>query len=149
MADRTLIDKVEKRFTEWESLFDRMQDDADLFNLGKYIIKDTEGHKIPHSLSVTINDAAVFAWRVETSLNSAIEQIEVTSLSKRFDTAYVEDFLRNAFKASDKLLATKDMFSLNPFLDQQACRRGRVAARCMYQIVNGVLVPDITYLDTK
>jgi len=149
MADRTLIDKVEKRFTEWDSLFDRMQTDADLFNLAKYTIKDTENHQIPHSLSVTINDAAVFAWRVETALNSAIEQIAVTSNNKRFDTAYVEDFLRNAFKAADKLLPLRDLYPLNPFLDQQTCRRGRVAARCLFQIIKGELNPDITPWDTK
>ena len=151
MADDDNKLKAKKQFDNMVDLITRMESDADLVNLvAKYKkIPDVNGKAIDNSIYITLNDAAMFAWKVETLLNSAIEQVAVTTESKRFDTAYVEDFIKAYFKEVDKLLPLKDLYPLNPFLDQQTCRRGRGAARNLTQIIGGRLVPDIMPYDTK
>ena len=142
---------AEKKFGVEQNLFKRMQDDADAVNMVYITAKllDADNHEIPHSVRVPLNDIATFVWRVETTLNSAVEQVGVTSKNKRFDTAYVEGYIKAGFKESDKLLALKDMYPFNPFTDQQAFRRGRVSSRCFFHIKDGKLIADITPYDTR
>ena len=148
----------EDKFNEWTDLWDRMQEDADLVNMkeqypitsGTYRkLQDSDGHEIINSIGILLNDAANFAWRVETALNKAVEQIIVTAESKRFDTVYIENFIRRVFKEADKKLPLRDLYPLNPFLDQQTCRRGRVASRVLMQVEKGILNCDITPWDTR
>ena len=151
MADDVNKLKAKKQFDNMTDLITRMDEDADLVNLvPKYTkIPDITGHAVQNSIYITLNDAAMFAWKVETLLNSAIEQVAVTTESKRFDTDYVEDFIRAYFKEADKLLPLKDLYPFNPFIDQQTCRRGRTATRNLAQIIDGKLVPDIMPYDTR
>lgn len=149
------MDNLRVQAQKWleplSDIFTRMDADRDLANLEKYVLKDTSDppRKIANAVSVTLNDPANFAFNVESTLNAAAEQVSVTSMHKRFDTAYVEEFIRAAFKSADKLLPVKDMFALNPFLDQQATRRGRMATRCLFLVKDGELVPDLTPMDTR
>ena len=140
-----------KRFAEWGELFGRMRIDADMINMVSTTTRllDADDHEIPHSVHVLLNDIAGFAWRVETALNSAVEQIDVTSKNKRFDTAYVENFLKAYFSEADKLLAAKRMFPFNPFIDQQSFRRGRVACFCNAHFEGKVFIPTLTPWDTR
>jgi len=151
MADDNNKLKAKKQFDNMVDLITRMESDADLVNLvAKYKkIPDVNGKAIDNSIYITLNDAAMFAWKVETLLNSAIEQIAVTTESKRFDTAYVEGFVKAIFKEADKLLPLKDLYPFNPFTDQQTCRRGGASARMLCQIIDGDLVPDIMPFDRK
>ena len=128
-----------------------MQTDADAVNLVNITKKllDADNHEIPHSVHVPLNDIAAFAWQVETTLNSAVEQVGVTSEDKRFDTAYVERFIRTVFIESDKVSSSKGMLPFNPFNDQQTFRRGRVASFCNFTIKDGELIPTITSWDTR
>ena len=140
-----------RKFNDWQKLFDRMQTDADLVNLVKKFkhVPDVNGDEIANSIYMTLNDAADFTWRMETTLNSAVEQISVKSDYKRFDTAYIEAFLRAAFRAADKLLSQKGLFPLDPFLDQQNFRRGREAVRVYFHMEDGKLIPDLMPWDTR
>ncbi len=140
-----------KKFAEWGLLFERMQTDADAVNMVYKTLKllDADNHEIPHSVRVPLNDIASFAWQVETTLNSAVEQVEVISENKRFDTAYVERFIRTAFTENDKVLSSKGMFPFNPFNDQQTFRRGRVSSFCNFTVKDKVLIPNITSWDTR
>ena len=54
-------------------LHKRMDKDRDLVNLASYVLRDTavEPKVIPHAVSVTLNDPAVFATNVEASLSNA------------------------------------------------------------------------------
>ena len=148
--NKTLADK---KFEEMETsgLFPRMDTDADLANqVPQYTrIPDVDGKEIPNSVYITLDDAAMFTTNIESLLNSTLEQVEVTTTNKRFDTAYVEEFIRVYFKEADKLLPLKDLFPLNPFVDQQTCRRGRTAARILTKIIDDKLVTDITPFDTR
>lgn len=148
---------VEDKFTEWADLFSRMQEDADLVNLTALApitvdtrrhLQDVNGNEIANSIGIVLNDPAVFANRVEAVMGGAIEQVTVTA-QRRQDTAYVEEFIREVFKEADNLLEQKDFFRLDDFLTQQATRRGRLAALGVFQIENGVLIPEIRCWDTR
>ncbi|KKN65893.1 hypothetical protein LCGC14_0477100 [marine sediment metagenome] len=140
-----------KKYGEWGLLFERMRTDADFFNMISLTDKllDADDKEIPNSVHVLLNDIATFAWEVETELNSAIEQVEVTSEDKRFDTAYVERFIGVGFTEADKVLSSKGMFPFDPFIDQQTFRRGRASSYCYFTIKDGVLITDITPWDTR
>ncbi len=140
-----------KKYGEWGLLFERMRTDANFFNMLSATDKllDADDKEIPNSVHVLLNDIVTFTSEVETELNSAIEQVEVTSENKRFDTAYVERFVRVAFTENDKVLSAKGMFPFNPFIDQQTFRRGRASSYCYFTIKDGVLITDITPWDTR
>ncbi len=148
MSNKKIADK---KFRDRADLITRMEEDADLVNLvPKYKkIPDVNNQSIANSIYITLNDPAMFAWKVETQLNSAVEQVTVTSDKKRFDTNYVEDFIRALFKEVDKGLPLKDLYPFNPFIDQQTCRRGGASAECDCQIVNGELIPKVLPYDRK
>lgn len=139
----------DETYGKWGDLHTRQDADRDLVNLVAYTLLDVDGHRIPHSVSITLNDPAVFAWKVETALGSAVEQVSVTSESKRFDTAYVERFIRAIFKAADARLTNKGLWPFDAFIDQQTCRRGRAAARCLFQAKGDELVCDILPYDMR
>ncbi len=150
MPDTDYKSLATKKFTDWDLLFKRHKADADFFNMVSLTSKllDANDHEIPNSVHVLLNDIATFTWEVETELNSANEQVKVTSESKRFDTSYVEGYIKAAFRGADKLLSAKGMYPFDPFTDQQTFRRGSVAAGCFFHIENGELIPEITPWDT-
>ncbi|MBA7576346.1 hypothetical protein ES708_18185 [subsurface metagenome] len=131
----------------------RMQSDAELATLKSYTLRDTEKQPkpIPFAVSVTLNDAAVFAANVESSLGRAVEQRKVESEDKKLDTDYIEDFIRLAFAEADYRLGELRKPSLNPYTDQANCRRGRSAARCLFRWdkESQTLIPDITPWDPR
>jgi len=137
--------------TEWGPLFGRMDQDRDLVNLIKYILRDTEPQPkpIPHAVSVTLNDPSVFATNIEASLGQANEQVTVTSENKDLDTTDIETLIKACFTAADTRLSQIGRFPLVPFIDQQTCRRGRTAARCMFRFEQKKLVCDIMPWDTR
>lgn len=149
MDEQNLIQVANTKFNDFQAVHDRMQRDADLFNSKPYVLTDVNGNRMPKAISVTLNDVPTFAWRVETALNSAIEVVSVQAKNKRFDTAYIEEFIRAVWFEIDVMLANKDLFPFNPFIDQQTCRRGRAAARCAFQIKDGKLITDMMPYDAK
>ncbi len=64
---------VEDKKTELTGLHGRMDEDRKLVELGKYTLKDVNDRAVPNSISVTLNDPAVFAVNVESSMGSAAE----------------------------------------------------------------------------
>jgi len=71
--------KEKKDELQASGLTQRMDADADLVNLSKYTLKDAGNKKLPNAVSVTLNDPAVFAANVESSLGNAVERIAVES----------------------------------------------------------------------
>lgn len=145
--------RADIQFGNQGDLEERMDIDADLVNLvnNEKQIKDANGSKIPNTVYIVLNDAAMFAWRVESALGAAIEQVSVTSENKGFDTDYVEDFIKAMFREADRLLPFKDLYALNPFIDQQTCRRGRAAVRSTLRFAEDkkTLIPDLLPMDTR
>jgi hypothetical protein len=141
---------VEQRNNNSE-LFTRMDEDADLVNLvnNESYIRSATGDAIPNTVHIVLDDAARFAWRVESVLNSAIEYPVVESSSREFDTDYVEDFVTYLFREIDSMLPFIDIEALNPFLDQQNVRRGRSAVRVTMKLENDKIVPYTLPYDTR
>jgi hypothetical protein len=142
---------VEDKKAELSSLHLRMDEDRKLVELAKYALKDVNEKNVPNSVSVTLNDPAVFAANVEASLGAATEQVVAESENKNLDTAYIEDFARAAFGSANSRLSKQGRFPLNPFTDQQMCRRGRGAARCFFRMdkKTGQLITDIVPWDSR
>ncbi len=142
---------VEEKKTELSSLHGRMDKDRELVELAKYALLTVDNNPVPNSLSVTLNDPAVFAANVEASLNNATEQVVVESDDKNLDTAYIEDVIKACFAAANSRLVKQGRFPLNPYLDQQMCRRGRGAARCFFHLdkKTKTLIADIVPWDAR
>lgn len=140
---------IDDKKSELSDLQKRMDADADLVNLKEYSLRDAKGNKVPNSISITLNDPAVFAANVESSLGSAVEQVAVETEDKKLDTAYIEDLVRASLASADQRLIKRGEFPFNPYIDQSMCRRGGGAARCLFQMVDGVLVPDIVPWDRR
>ena len=143
---RTLAKETE---TAWEPLFTRLQNDDNLINLGAYTLRDTDKATIPHVLSVTLNDIAVFVSKVETFLGDAQEQVMITSEDKNLDTSKVETIINALFLGGNDLLLNQQEHPLDMAVDQQTCRRGGVAAKVIFNIdeTTGELSPLIRVLD--
>lgn len=144
---------IEDKKTELGPLHGRMDADRELVELAKYALKDVDNKDVPNSISVTLNDPAVFAANVESSLGKASEQVVVDSDDKNLDTAYIEDLVRASFAAANSRLVKAGKFPLNPFTDQQMCRRGRGAARCLFRMSGKdkekTLIADIVPWDAR
>jgi hypothetical protein len=149
---------VEEKEAELSDIYSRMKTDRDLVNLVKQNkLTDVDGKPMPHTVYVTLNRPAVFDWNVRSALGKASERLEVTTEDKKLDTSYIEDFIKAGFRAADRRLTDRGSYRLNEFLDEQFCRRGRGAVRCLFQIKetkdeNGkpvkVLMPDFSLWDT-
>jgi len=102
--------------------------------LDEYTLMDADGNPIPHAVSVTLNDPAVFAGNVEAALGSSIEQVIVETSNMTLDTAKIEDIIKAGFDQSNKRLSRRGEFPLEPVVDQMMCRRGSSAARVLFQV---------------
>ena len=140
---------VDDKKKESADLHTRMDADSNLVNLTEYVLRDVNEKKVPRAISVTLNDPAVFAANVESSLGSAVEQIAVESEDEKVDTHYIEDVVRACLVSANQRLIKQGRFSLNPYIDQQMCRRGRGAARCLFRMEEGQFIADIVPWDTR
>jgi hypothetical protein len=142
---------AQEAYNSNSDLYKRMDEDADLVNLvnNESYIKSASGNAIPNTVHIVLDDAARFAWRVESVLNSAIEYPVVEASKRGFDTDYVEDFISYFFRQIDEMLPLIDIEALNPFLDQQNVRRGRSAARVTIQYKDGKVIPQVVPYDTR
>lgn len=146
MDYKKAVDDKKKELTD---LHKRMDADADLVNLKAYTLKDVKEHDIPRSISVTLNDAAVFAANVESSLSNAVEQIKVESEDEKIETSEVEDAIRAQRASANYRRMKQGGWSLNPYFDQSNCRRGGSAARELTWVEDGQLITDITPWDRR
>jgi len=141
--------KVKDKKEEQSELESRWIADEELLYLDKYIMKDVAGNPVPDIVNVTLNRPAVFAANIISALGSTVEQVVVESEDKNIDTAYIEDFQKRAFASANSGLRVQGRTLLNPFFDTQLCIRGRAAARCLFQMINGELVTDIAPWDAR
>ncbi|KKM68516.1 hypothetical protein LCGC14_1460200, partial [marine sediment metagenome] len=89
-------------------------------------------------------DAYIFS-----ALNSAHEQIIVESDINDFDTHFIEDFRKAGFNAANARLRKQGRFKIEPFIDEQSCIRGASVALVLFQMVDGVIRPDIRMWDRR
>ncbi len=140
---------VKDNAAERSELTKRQDADILLWNLDKYVMEDISGTRFDGVVHVTLNRPKVVAEYIMAALGMMVEQIVVTSEVKGYDTDLIEDFRRKAFEAADDLLLHQNLRSMDPYFDEQNCIRGESAARCLFQEINGILVPDIMYWDSR
>ena len=143
----TLIKQKEE---EMHDLDARMQQDADILYLKKYVMRDSQGQRVPDVINITLNRPAIFAASVISALSGASQQTIVESENESIDTSKIEEFQVAAFNAADaRLRRQAGRATLNPFADIQLCIRGRTARRVLFRMEGGVLVPDIVPWDGR
>ena len=146
----TYLEKVIDERTRNSGLYSRMDADKNLLYLKPFVMlgKDKVS-EVPNIRNSTMNDPAVFFANVTSNLGASVEQRVVESDDEDFDTEFVENFLEAGFGAAGLRRAERGEPQLNPYADEKSCIRGAVVARCLFQMVDGVLVPDITPWDRR
>ncbi len=148
-----MADSFDKRVKNQEeinkALYRRMLDDEYLVYLFEYVMQDADHKDVPNIINVTLNRPAVFAANIISALGSTSEQRVVESDDKNIDTAEIEEFQKAAFAQANDRLRRQGRPQINPFFDTQLSIRGRGAARCIFQMVDGVLDADISPWDTR
>ncbi len=146
----TYLDKVKDERARNSGLYSRMDADKNLLYLKPFVMVGRDmTHTVPNIRNSTMNDPAVFFANVTSNLGSSVEQRVVESDDENFDTEFVEKFLEAGFGAAGLRRAERGEWQLNPYTDEKSCIRGSVVARCLFQMVDGVLDPDITPWDRR
>ncbi len=151
MADIDYKKWADETELAWNPLFTRLASDDELINLGAYTLLDPSNQTIPHSLSVTLNDIAVFVSKVETFLGDAEGQPMITTKDKNLDTSKVETVINAFFRGANDLILNQQEPPLDMTVDQQTCRKGGVATKVIFDIDPNTreLSPLIRVLDRK
>ena len=141
---------VTDKETELGPLFSRMDTDKDLYYGKAFEMKDSDGKAMPKVENVTLPDAILFAaWSVAT-LMSANQQVVVESeVLKDKETTHIEDFIEDAFTEIDNRLVKRGTAGLYPFLVEQGCIRGHLAARSLVRVEKKNVIMDVLPLDTR
>jgi len=155
MADETTNEyKVfdNKRGT-LKPIHDRMDVDEALYFLKPYkmMMLDDPNKEMPDVANVTLNDCLLYAVKAISILSGATMQaiVEGHKLTDK-QTTLIEQFLSDVYYMIDEWLEKKGIWGLGPFADEQIMIRGHVAARpCLRISKDGVLIPDVTPLDTR
>lgn len=142
--------RVKNKKKEQSGLDARWQKDEDLYYLKKYVMYDAGNkNKIPDIVNVTLNLPGRFANDVISILGTAKEQSIIETEDKKLDSTEIEDFRRAGFGAANARLKLKGKYELNPWWDFHSCIRGRASALCLFDMVDGFLIPSITPWDTR
>ncbi|KKK46906.1 hypothetical protein LCGC14_3160570, partial [marine sediment metagenome] len=143
MAERNIHELITTTETEFAQLHKRMDVDRDLLVMKPFTLEDEDKRDKPEVDNITLNDAKVFATRVQSNLIRSNMQPEVDG--KGLDDKYttnVEQFFRDISLAFDDMIYARDMASLISYNIQQICQRGRLASRITLREDNGKLAPD-------
>jgi len=152
------LQQVRDKEGELQELYNRMDTDKELAQLAKYVMINAKDKPVPDVVNVTLNKPAVFLANVESALNNAIEQVSIVTEDNKVDKDHIADCVRAGFASANSRLRAQGKFPINPFIDQQMCRRGRGAARVVFQTVDtkddkGKTVrgvkPDISLWDSR
>lgn len=142
--------KVKDKETEQSELISRYKVDSGLLYLDKYIMMGPDGkHEVPDVINVTLSIPGRYANDVISTLGTAKEQSIIESEDENLDTTEIEEFRKAAFASADAKLRLQGGWELNPWLDFHSCIRGGGAARCIFQIADGVLDSDIAPWDIR
>ena len=120
---------------ELKALNERRDTDSALITSYKYVMTDIGDTKIKNMISVTMNRLKVFSAYVEASLNKADEKVVVESGDKKIDTSTIEEIILAGFASADDRLQKRGEFLLDPYLDQQSCRRGENSVQVLFQLM--------------
>lgn len=155
MADE-MIDQYklfDDKRTALKPIYDRQDVDEALYYLKPYkmMMLDNPNKEMPDVANVTLNDCLLYAVKAISILSGATMQsvIQGRKISDK-QTTLIEQFLEDVYYMVDEWLENKGIWGLGAFVDEQIMIRGHVGARVCIRIgKDGVLMPDVTPLDTR
>jgi hypothetical protein len=146
MADTLKL--ITDRESELGGLYARMDKDRDAVRLKKYVLTGFDLYKdkeIPRTVSVTMNEPAVFADAISSILQGAKSQTTVEGLSDKANKV-VENFINDCLYTIDQQLRRRRIASLRAWLSDQVCIRGPICSRVTFK-ANGL--PNCVPIDTR
>ena len=154
MSDETTEEYklVTAKMEEMEPLFNRMDEDEGLYLLKPYEMKKLDStEKEKDVANVTLNDPLLYAKKAIAITGGYQRQtvIEGKDLTDK-QTTKIEEFLGDIFYMVNEWLVKREIPSLDAFLNEKACIRGRILGRsCIRLDKEGNIIPDILPLDAR
>ena len=140
---------ISDKQVEFAPLFARMDKDRDLYNQIEFKLLGAD-KKPMDVVNITMNDAKIFAERVQSFMNEADMQTVVKGRNlKDADTTLIENFDEDIRYELDRALLPREIQGLYNFLIEQACIRGRLGGRLWSWEDNGKYRPDILNCDSR
>jgi len=144
------LQKVKDKEAERSELIERYKVDSGLLYLKKYVMMGPSGkNTVPDVINVTLSIPGRYANDVISTLGTAKEQAIVESEDTNLDTTEIEEFRKAGFASANARLRLQDRWELNPWWDFHSSIRGSCGAKCLFQMVDGVLETDITQWDRR
>ena len=148
MAD--IYKKIDDKFKELQPLYDRMDEDLDIYNLEAYKLKDYDGKEAKRVDNVTLNDPFVFAQRVMSVINSSEMVLKVIGAVNDEQVSAIKSILGYSTREADKFLKLKRLGRLRNNLVKIAGMRGIGGIRpILWKDKEGNLYFDYLPLDTR
>ena len=149
MADK-LIDKVKAAESELQPWIERMDLDEAFYFLENFELKKWDGSKFKDAYPVTRNTPMTYAHAVMGDLTSAEVTVQVESeelsLTKCGDIESFLDVMRMAVNHRSSRIYR---YSVDKYNDEFFPVRGSSVARIVFQVIDGVLIPDMRILDPR
>jgi len=143
---------VQAKLKEMKPLYDRMDGDEKLYLLEPFRMKKLGSSEDEKDVSnVTLNDPLLYAKKAIAITGSYQKQtvIEGKELTDK-QTTKIEKFLEDIFYMVNEWLPKRGIPSLDGFINEQACNRGRIGARsCLKLDGEGSIIPDVVPVDTR
>jgi hypothetical protein len=149
--DKTpFLEKIRNKESELSQLYTRMDTDRDRVYLNKYTLKDSKNLEIPNTISITMNDPAIYASAIAATLMTSKWQCQITSKNKRFNTHKIEQFLEDSDADGDERLNARGEPSLFEWLCNHVCVRSYIGCRFLYLYdENGELTTSYLPVDMR
>ncbi len=141
--------EIQEMETYLNPLYKRMDRDRDIVRLNKYTLTGTGIYKdkeIPDTVSITMNQPAVFANAVTSILQNTTRQTRIEGQSDT-QNKQVENLIDDCFYTTDKRLQARRIQSLWFWICDHVVKRGPIGARWTFD-KNGLprcLPVDIRY----
>jgi hypothetical protein len=87
------LSKIRMKTQANRRLYGRMDTDWKIAYLNQFVMTDTKGKKVSGVANVTMNDPAVYANAITSTLMTSKWQTQITSKVKEFKTHTIEQFL--------------------------------------------------------
>jgi len=143
---------VQGKLKELKPLFERMDVDEKLYLLQPFRMRNLGDSGDEKDVSnVTLPDPLNYAKKAISITGSYQRQtvIEGNNLTDK-QTTKIEKFLEDIFYMVNEWLPKRGIASLDAFINEQACIRGRIGARSAIKLDGeGSIVPDVVPVDTR
>lgn len=157
MAEKTedqeaVLKKITDKGNEFLPVFQRMDVDKALLFMDSYEMMrpDLKGTPMDNVVNVTLNDPSTFTMRAIATLGATQRQAQVKGRDmKEKACSIIESFIDDITYSVDEYLILREILSLDAFLNEQICVRGRIVARVALHKKDSVLVPNVMPLDSR